>query len=82
MFHIYAAVGSLTTATRLARELERRGTAAAVTHTPSQMNKGGCSYSVKVKSADRAMLEQAAADRRVRLRAIIGSDGERYYDLS
>lgn len=82
MTYIYAAVGSITTATRLMRELERRGIAAAVTHTPSQMNKGGCSYSVKVKGSDRAGLMQAAADRRIRLRGLIGSDGERYYDLS
>lgn len=41
-------IGSVTTATRLARILEKNtGYPAAVVHTPAQLNKGGCSYSVR-----------------------------------
>lgn len=50
-------IGSVTTATRLARLLERNtGYPASVVHTPSEINKGGCSYSVRVNDN---MLSQA-----------------------
>ncbi len=41
-------IGSITTATRLERIIEKNtGTPAEVIHTPPQLNKGGCSYSVR-----------------------------------
>ena len=41
-------IGSITTAERLARIIERNtGTHATVVHTPASINKGGCSYSVR-----------------------------------
>ena len=43
-------VGSITTATRLTRIIERNsGFPAEVVHTPASINKGGCSYSVRFK---------------------------------
>ncbi len=42
-------IGSVTTATRLARLIEKNtGHPASVVHTPSEINKGGCSYSVRL----------------------------------
>ncbi|MCH5213508.1 MAG: DUF3343 domain-containing protein [Oscillospiraceae bacterium] len=41
-------IGSMTTAERLARIIERStGNPVAVVHTPASINKGGCSYSVR-----------------------------------
>lgn len=46
---MYIVVGSVTTATRLARILEKRvGIPASVAHTPSAIKSGGCSYSVRI----------------------------------
>lgn len=82
MSDIYAAMGSVTTATRLSRELQRRGVAARVVHTPSEVNSGGCSYSVRVPYQQREALEETAAARRFRIRRMYASDGEGYYDIS
>lgn len=44
-------IGSVTTASRLAKLIEKEmHLKARVMHTPSQLNKGGCSYSVIVTS--------------------------------
>ncbi len=41
-------IGSITTATRLARLIERNtGSAASVVNTPMSIKTGGCSYSVR-----------------------------------
>lgn len=41
-------IGSITTAARLARIIEKNtGAPAEVIHTPPHLNKGGCSYSVR-----------------------------------
>ena len=51
---MYIVVGSVTTAVRLGKLIEKlSGYPAEVVHTPSKLNKGGCSYSVK--SDDRAV---------------------------
>ena len=47
---MYILVGSITTAMRLKRLLERNyGIPSDVMHTPSELNHGGCSYSVRTK---------------------------------
>ena len=44
-------IGSVTTASRLAKLIEREmHLKARVMHTPSELNKGGCSYSVRVNT--------------------------------
>ena len=53
---MYILVGSVTTATRLKKAAEKIiGFPAYVVHTPSALNQGGCSYSVRVD--DRALNE-------------------------
>ena len=53
---MYILVGSVTTATRLKKVAEKIiGFPAYVVHTPSALNQGGCSYSVRVD--DRALSE-------------------------
>ncbi len=42
-------IGSITTATRAAKTIEKNlGISAQVVHTPSELNRGGCSYSVRI----------------------------------
>ena len=51
---MYVLVGSVTTAVRLSKLMEKlSGYPSEVVHTPSSLNKGGCSYSVR--SDDRAV---------------------------
>ncbi len=46
---VYIVIGSVTTAMRLARLLERTvGVPASVVHTPAAIKTGGCSYSVRI----------------------------------
>lgn len=83
MAYIYAAVGSVTTAARLSRELAKRGISASVMHTPPELDRGGCSYSVRVDEAYRSQLENAASGRRYKIRRLYMQDkGKDYYDLS
>ena len=50
---MYILVGSVTTAMRLKRLLERiYGIPSDVVHTPSAIKHGGCSYSVRTSSPD------------------------------
>jgi len=53
MEKILITIGSVTTASRFARVMERRaGKHASVVQTPSELNTGGCSYSVKINESD------------------------------
>lgn len=53
---MYVLVGSVTTATRLKKVIESHiGYPAYVVHTPSALNNGSCSYSVRID--DRAINE-------------------------
>ncbi|MDY3971324.1 MAG: putative Se/S carrier-like protein [Clostridia bacterium] len=53
---MYIIVGSATTAERLKKAVEKNvGFPAYVVHTPAALNKGGCSYSVRLD--DRALDE-------------------------
>ena len=54
---MYILIGSVTTATRLKKAAEKIiGFPAYVVHTPSALNQGGCSYSVRVD--DRALKDR------------------------
>ena len=68
---MYILVGSVTTATRLKKVAEKIiGFPAYVVHTPSALNQGGCSYSVRVD--DRALNEirKIAGDNEIPIRRI------------
>ena len=81
---MYILVGSVTTATRLKKVAEKIiGFPAYVVHTPSALNQGGCSYSVRVD--DRALNEirKIAGDNEIPIRRIYIErtvNGERVYD--
>ena len=68
---MYILIGSVTTATRLKKAAEKIiGFPAYVVHTPSALNQGGCSYSVRVD--DRALNEirKIAGDNEIPIRRI------------
>ncbi len=50
MDYALAAIGSITTAVKLKKAIMRTGVVTpSVVHTPSEINKGGCSYSLRFK---------------------------------
>ena len=62
-------IGSVTTASRFAKLIERElNLKSVVTHTPSELNKGGCSYSVRVLSDDCKGIKQLAEKYNVRIK--------------
>ncbi len=59
-------IGSITTATRLARLIEKNiGNPAEVLHTPSAINRGGCSYSVRINEKYENAVRRIIADHKV-----------------
>lgn len=82
MSHIYAAIGSVTAATRFVRELNRMGIRAAVVHTPAEINSGGCSYSVRVDERYSSELEAVARMKNYRLKRMYKVEkGEVFVDI-
>lgn len=77
-------IGSVTTATRLARLLERNtGYPASVVHTPSSINKGGCSYSVRFNEGMIVQAKKIIKDYGVPVRKFYSEDvknGKRVYN--
>ncbi len=70
MAYIYAAIGSITSATRLSRKLSQAGINASILHTPAAVNKGGCSYSVRVRERERGALMAAAESLGIKIRSM------------
>ena len=84
---MYVIVGSITSAIRLSKLIEKySGLPTSVVHTPSALNKGGCSYSVKTEAGDTKMIFQLAKEAGVTIKGIYGekieSGGRVFYDLS
>ena len=66
---IYAVIGSVTTAGRLARKMQEAGDLSArVVHTPSEFNNGGCSYSVKTAFCSAEPIYRIANTNRIRIK--------------
>ena len=87
MNHLLVITGSVTSAVRLQKELHRSGCLrAAVLHTPSYFNSGGCSYSVRVDERCRQQVLELAEKRDITIKKIYLetiNGGERvYHDLS
>lgn len=70
-------IGSITTATRLARLIERNlGITAQVIHTPAEINKGGCSYSVKFNGSYVNDVRQLISEYSVPVKRYFECDGQ------
>lgn len=80
---IYAKVGSVTTASRLAKKLTAHGDSqAAVVHTPPEMARGGCSYSVKTGMQSPLVVKKIAAESDIEIRGFyreITENGRKTY---
>lgn len=84
MAKILAVTGSITTASRLSKELEKNGCLSShVVHTPSSVASGGCSYAVKVPIEYMSLILNAASQTGIKLKKLYREhleDGERIYD--
>ena len=84
MAEILATTGAITTASRLAGELEKLGCLnVRVVHTPAEIASGGCSYSVSLPEEDLPLLRSLMNNKRHRVRRILRqrvTNGEREFD--
>lgn len=80
---MYIVVGSITAAVRLRKELEKAsGHPAEVVRTPPELNKGGCSYSVRADDRLSGFAAAFCAERDIPFKHIYGEEavgGERVY---
>lgn len=81
---MYVTVGSATTAERLKKVCECvLGFPAYVVHTPSELNNGGCSYSVRLDNRALGDIKKIASDNEIPIKRIYiekTENGERVYD--
>ena len=80
-------IGSITTAERLARIIERgTGSPAAVVHTPASINKGGCSYSVRFNDIYENDVKRLIREYKVQVKRFyregLSGAGRVYHDIS
>lgn len=84
MAEILATTGAITTASRLAGELEKLGCLnVRVVHTPAEIASGGCSYSVSLPEKDLPLLRSLMNNKRHKVRRILrqrATNGEREFD--
>lgn len=84
---MYIVTGSVTSAMRLARAVEREGEYFAdVVHTPAALSPVGCSYSVKLKDEAYESAKRIAEEIGIKIKKAYKEkikDGERvFYDIS
>jgi hypothetical protein len=83
MEKILITIGSVTTASRFARVMERRaGKHASVVQTPSELNTGGCSYSVKINESDIEDAKNISEQYKLPIRKIYRINGGEYDAVS
>ena len=84
MAEILATTGAITTASRLAGELEKLGCLnVRVVHTPSEIASGGCSYSVSMPEENLPELRSLMHNKKYKVRRVLRQiikDGERVFD--
>lgn len=84
---MYIVIGSVTTATRLARILEKTiGVPASVTHTPAAIKSGGCSYSVRINDSSLGAVRKVVDEYGINIKGIykeeISGREREYRDIS
>lgn len=68
-------VGSITAATKLARLIERKTAGRAwVVHTPSNINKGGCSYAVRFSERNEREIRQLISGEHIPVKGFYRED--------
>lgn len=69
MSFLLAAVGSITTATRLGKKLEQLpGISARIVHTPEELGNAGCSYSIKTKAEYLPIVADTASKNKIKVK--------------
>ena len=82
MEYIMAKIGSVNRASMMKKILEKQGIDAYLVHTPPELNKGGCSYSVKFSRSALDMVMRIADNNRIKIKGIYADKGGEYYDIS
>ncbi len=77
-------IGSITTASRAAKIIRRvLGINVQVIHTPSQLNRGGCSYSIRFNDNYHMSVKRVISEYNIPVKRWYGESGEGVYnDLS
>ena len=84
---IIVIIGSVTTATRLKKAVERQGVIEAeVIHTPAEISGGSCSYSVKLDFENMFLTLDTAKKQGIKIKKIYKEEKNNmereYYDIS
>lgn len=76
-------IGSVTTATRAANTIRKAlGINISVIHTPSELNRGGCSYSIKFNDNYMSAVKGVITEYKIPVKRWYGEAGRVYNDLS
>ena len=78
-------IGSITTATRAVTIIERHTKVRGqIIHTPRELNKGGCSYSIRYPASLEGELRKIVNDYKIPIKKWFGevTEGRGYNDLS
>lgn len=71
-------IGSVTTATRTAKIIKMNlGISVQVVRTPSELNRGGCSYSIRFNDRYEQEVRRIAAEKKLTLRKWYGSSTDK-----
>ena len=87
MLKLIITVGSVTTAVRIKKKLSSLGDkSASVIHTPSFINSGGCSYSVKTDNKNLNLVTSLAEEKQIKYKKLFtesnDNGGTEYHDIS
>ena len=87
MLKLIITAGSVTTAVRIKKKLISLGDkSASVIHTPSFINSGGCSYSVKTDYKNLNLVTSLAEEKQIKYKKLFtesnDNGGTEYHDIS
>ena len=76
-------IGSVTTASRAANTIRKvLGINVGVVHTPSELNHGGCSYSIKFRDSYMSAVKGVITEYNIPVKRWYSESGRGYNDLS
>ena len=87
MLKLIITAGSITTAVRIKKKLNSLGDqSASVIHTPSFINSGGCSYSVRTEYKNISLIKKLSEEKQIQYRKLFSESddngGIEYHDIS
>lgn len=75
-------IGSVNNAVMLKKLIEKSGLDAYVVRTPPELNKGGCSYSVKIRKNILDTAKSICHRNHIHIKGIYADRDGEYYDIS